>query len=181
VITLRGRSSGRDPSQQAAEDVVRTVYAEHGSALLGYALRLTRDRGHAEDLVQETVLRAWRHSEQLARDGRPLRPWLFTVVANLAADGRRTRRARPVEVAADALVELPAVDELDQALRAWQIADALSGLSAEHRCVLLETYYRGHSVNEAAAVLHIPVGTVKSRSYYALRALRLALEERGWD
>lgn len=158
---------------------MRAVYAEHGAALLGYALRLTGERGHAEDLVQETVLRAWRHADQLVADGRPLRPWLFTVLANVAADHRRAGRSRPVEVSGELLTALPAADELDRALQAWQVSDALAGLSPEHRAVLLETYYRGRTVAEAATVLGIPPGTVKSRSYYALRALRLALEESG--
>lgn len=160
--------------------MVRAVYAEHGAALLGYAQRLTGDRGQAEDLVQETVLRAWRHADQLVGDGRPLRPWLFTVLARLAADRRRARQSRPVEMGGELLAELPAADELDRALEAWQVADALASLSADHRTVLLETYYRGRTVADAADALGIPVGTVKSRSYYALRALRLALEERGW-
>ncbi|MCW2672191.1 MAG: polymerase, sigma-24 subunit, subfamily, partial [Frankiales bacterium] len=78
-----------DERDDPAEAMVRAVYAEHGSALLGYALRLTGDRGAAEDLVQETVLRAWRHTDRLVADGRPLRPWLFTVLGNLASDRRR--------------------------------------------------------------------------------------------
>jgi RNA polymerase sigma-70 factor (ECF subfamily) len=180
-MTRRGRSIRPDPRPRVAEDVVRTVYPEHGSAPLGYALRLTRDRGHAEVPAKEPVLRGWRHFEQPAGDGRSLRPWLFAVVTNLTAGHGRTGRARPVEMVADTLVELPAVDDLDRAVQAWQIADALRGLSDEHRSVLLKTYYCWHSVTEAAAELHIPVGTVKSRSYYALRSVRLALEERGWD
>ncbi|MCW2674111.1 MAG: polymerase, sigma-24 subunit, subfamily, partial [Frankiales bacterium] len=84
------RNAGTDePAGDPAEAVVRAVYAEHGSALLGYALRLTGDRGASEDLVQETVLRAWRHTDRLVADGRPLRPWLFTVLGNLASDRRR--------------------------------------------------------------------------------------------
>jgi RNA polymerase sigma-70 factor (ECF subfamily) len=176
------RNAGTDePAGDPAEAVVRAVYAEHGSALLGYALRLTGDRGAAEDLVQETVLRAWRHTDRLVADGRPLRPWLFTVLGNLASDRRRASRSRPVEVGGVWLDELPAEDELDRAIQSWQVADALAGLSPEHRAVLLETYYRGCTVAEAARVLGIPAGTVKSRSYYALRALHLALEERGWS
>jgi RNA polymerase sigma-70 factor (ECF subfamily) len=169
------------PGADPAEAVVRAVYADHGTALFGYALRLTRDRGAAEDLVQETVLRAWRHTDQLLEDGRPLRPWLFTVLGNLASDRRRAGRARPAEVGGELLDGLPAEDELDRAVQSWQVADALAGLSPEHRAVLLETYYRGSTVAEAARVLGIPAGTVKSRSYYALRALQLALEERGWS
>jgi len=181
VGTLR---DGAKPSRSADdpdEAVVRAVYAEHGPALLRYAMRLTGDRGHAEDLVQEAVLRAWRHAHQLERSNRPLRPWLFTVVANLAADRRRALRSRPVEICGMLPSEPPAADELDRAVQQWQVADALASLSAQHRAVLLQTYYRGRSIAEASATLGIPAGTVKSRSYYALRALRLALQERGWS
>jgi len=181
VGTLRDGAKQSRSAGDPDEAVVRAVYAEHGAALLRYALRLTGDRGHAEDLVQEAVLRAWRHAHQLERSNRPLRPWLFTVVANLAADRRRALRSRPVEIGGSVPPELPAADELDRAVQQWQVADALASLSAQHRAVLLETYYRGRSIAEASATLGIPAGTVKSRSYYALRALRLALQERGWS
>ena len=78
-----------------------------------------------------------------------------------------------------ALELVPAPDEAERALESWAVSDALSSLRPEHKRVLLETYYRGKSVNEAAATLGVPAGTVKSRTFYALRALRLALEERG--
>lgn len=170
----------RGPGPDADAAFVRAVYAEHGPALLGYTTRLLGDRGRAEDIVQETLLRAWQHADRLAADDRPLRPWLFTVAGHLATDARRARQARPLEVSEAALAELPTGDELDRAIQAWQVVDALRALTAEHRAVLVETYYRGRSVSEAAAVLGIPDGTVKSRCYYALRALRLALQERGW-
>lgn len=163
----------------ADEALVRTLYAEHAGPLLAYAMRLTHDRYRAEDVVQETLLRAWRHSEALDAARGSLRPWLFTVARNLVVDQHRARRARPTEVSSEALLGVPAADELDRALQAWQIADAVATLSHEHRAVLIETYYRGRSVAEAAAALGIPAGTVKSRTFYALRALRLALEERG--
>ena len=173
---------GNDRARPGADAAfVRALYAEHGAALLGYATRLVGDRGRAEDIVQETLLRAWRHAEQLAADERPLRPWLFTVAARLAIDAHRVRRSRPVEVpVGDTLPERPSGDELDRAVQAWQVADALAALTPVHRAVLVQTYYRGRSVSEAAAVLGVPAGTVKSRCYYALRALRLALQERGW-
>lgn len=182
---LLGVGTLRDGAQQSrstsdADQCVRAVYAEHGAALLRYALRLTGDRGHAEDLVQEAVLRVWRHRAQLAQSDRPLRPWLFTVVANLAADRRRALRSRPAEIGGRLPVEAAADDELERAVQAWEVAEALASLSAQHRAVLLETYYRGRSITEASVTLGIPAGTVKSRSYYALRALRLALQERGW-
>jgi RNA polymerase sigma-70 factor, ECF subfamily len=164
----------------ASETLMRVLYDEHAGALLGYVSRLTAgDRQRAEDIVQETFLRAWRHPEALAAERGSLRPWLFTVARNLAVDAHRARRARPREVSDEALAVVPASDELDRALEAWQVADAVATLSPEHRSVLVETYYRGRSVAESAAVLGIPPGTVKSRTYYALRALRLALQERG--
>jgi RNA polymerase sigma-70 factor (ECF subfamily) len=156
------------------------LYEQHAAPLLSYSLRLTGgDRGRSEDIVQETLLRAWRHPEALDPDRGPVRSWLFTVARNVAVDAHRARRARPQEVGDEALALVPAVDEIEQALDTWLVADALATLSPDHRAVVVETYYRGRSVAEAAAVLGIPPGTVKSRTFYALRALRLALEERG--
>lgn len=165
----------------AAEDAtVRVLYEQHAAPLLAYALRLTGgDRGRSEDIVQETLLRAWRHPEALDPDRGPVRSWLFTVARNVAVDAHRARRARPTEVGDEALAVVPAVDEIEQALDTWLVSDALATLSPDHRAVLVETYYRGRSVAEAAAVLGVPPGTIKSRTFYALRALRLALEERG--
>jgi RNA polymerase sigma-70 factor (ECF subfamily) len=154
------------------------MYTDHGGPLLGYALRLTGgDRQQAEDIVQETLLRAWRHPEALT--GRPVRPWLFTVARNLVVDAHRARQSRPPEAGDSSLATLPGTDDIDRALESWTVAEALADLSPQHREVLIETYYRGCSVAEAAAMLGIPPGTVKSRTYYALRALKLALEERG--
>jgi len=162
------------------ESLVRALYAEHGAALLGYVLRLVRgDRARAEDVVQETLLRAWRHPAALSAERGSARPWLFTVARNLVVDGQRARRARPAEVTQDALAVVPADDPLDRALSSWEVAAALAELRPEHRAVLVETYYRDRSVAEAADVLGVPAGTVKSRSYYALRALKLVLQERG--
>lgn len=162
----------------ADERLLRAMYAEHGGPLLGYVLRLTGgDRQHAEDIVQETLLRAWRHPEALT--SRPVRPWLFTVARNLVVDAHRARQARPSETGDDGLAMVSGTDDIDRALESWTVAEALADLTPQHRAVLIETYYRGRSVAEAAAALAVPMGTVKSRTFYALRALRLALEERG--
>jgi RNA polymerase sigma-70 factor, ECF subfamily len=164
----------------AEDSALRALYEQHAGPLFAYALRLTGgDRGRSEDIVQETLLRAWRHPQALDPERGPVCSWLFTVARNVAVDAHRARKARPTEVGDEALAVVPAVDEIEQALDRWLIADALATLSVEHRAVLVETYYRGRSVAEAAATLGIPAGTVKSRTFYALRALRLALEERG--
>jgi RNA polymerase sigma-70 factor (ECF subfamily) len=165
--------------KSVADDAfVRALYAEHGGALLRYALHLTSgDRQRAEDLVQETIVRAWRHPEALA--DRPARPWLFAVARNLAVDAYRARQSRPPETGQEAFDTLPAHDDADRTLESWAVAEALASLRPDHRSVIVETYYRGCSVSEAAATLGIPPGTVKSRTYYALKALKLALQERG--
>ena len=178
VVRQSGPSKGWPSDRVSDESLVRALYAEHAAPLLRYAMRLTDgDRQRAEDIVQETLFRAWRHPEAIA--DRPARPWLFAVARNLAVDAHRARKARPQEVGEGALELIPVPDEAERVLESWAVADALATLRPEHRRVLLETYYLGRSVAEAAAVLGIPAGTVKSRAFYALRALKLALEERG--
>jgi RNA polymerase sigma-70 factor (ECF subfamily) len=161
----------------ADEQLIRALFDDHAGPLYGYVLRLTGDPGRAEDVVQETLLRAWRNPDVLA--DRPVRAWLFTVARNLVVDQHRARRSRPQETSDEALAVISGEDELERAVESWAIAEALAALRPEHREVLLETYYRGRSVKEASEILGIPPGTVKSRTYYALRALKLALEERG--
>ena len=163
------------------EQLLRTLFDDHAAALLGYALRLVDgDRGRAEDVVQETLLRAWRHPEAMAPERGSPRPWLFAVARRLAVDAHRRRIARPREVGDEGLASLPdPVDDVERALESWLVADALRALSSAHREVLLETYFRGRTVSEAAHELGVPEGTIKSRTHYALQALRLALQERG--
>jgi RNA polymerase sigma-70 factor (ECF subfamily) len=162
------------------ESALRELYDAHAGALLAYAMRLTGgDRGRAEDVVQETMLRAWRHRDSLDEDKGPIRPWLFTVAHRVAIDAYRARSARPQEVGDSVLHAVPTADDIDARLDRLLISDAMMALSAEHRTVLVETYYKGRSVAEAADVLGVPPGTVKSRTFYALRALKLALAERG--
>jgi RNA polymerase sigma-70 factor, ECF subfamily len=178
VADLEGPGDRGTGGPASDEMLVRALYAEHAGPLLRYALHLTGgDRQRAEDIVQETLLRAWTHPDAIAE--RPARPWLFAVARNLAVDAYRARRARPPEVGEAALELVPAPDEAERALESWAVADAVKALRPDHRRVLLETYYRGRSVSEAAIALGIPAGTVKSRTFYALRALKLALEERG--
>jgi RNA polymerase sigma-70 factor (ECF subfamily) len=161
-------------------ELLRAMFAEHGDALYAHALRLASgDRQRAEDLVQETLLRAWRHPEALDPDRGSVRAWLFTTARNLAIDSWRRRSVRVGEVITDALPEAPSDDETDRTVEAWLIAEALARLSPVHREVLVECFYQGRSVAEAAARLGVPPGTVKSRTHYALRSLRLVLEEMG--
>jgi RNA polymerase sigma-70 factor (ECF subfamily) len=162
------------------DQLIEALYDEHAGPLLGYVLRLTGgDRHRAEDVVQETMLRAWRHPEAAVPAHGSLRPWLITVARNIVIDHARARKARPTEVGETSLALAAVHDDLDTILMAQDVAEAIRTLSDSHREVLVETYFNGRSVAEAADILGVPPGTVKSRTYYALRALKLALEERG--
>jgi len=170
---------GRRPKKAKGEDLIRQLYAEHGRSLLAYATRLTGDRAAAEDVVQETLVRAWKHVDDLQNDGKgSVRGWLLTVARNLVTDRARARAARPQEVPEPAEgVPTPSVerDHAQGVVDSMTVLGAMDGLSTEHREVLVEIYYRGRTVAEAAKTLGVAPGTVKSRSYYALRALRAAM------
>ena len=165
------------PDEQA--ELLRALHDEHAPALWRYVVWLTGDRHFAEDIVQETLVRAWRHPQGLDPDRGSVRAWLFTTARHLAIDAWRRRSARVTEVSPDAAPEPAIEDETDRAVEGWLVAEALRRLSAAHREVLVECFYRGRSVAEAATALGVPAGTVKSRTYYALRSLRLVLEEMG--
>ncbi|MEU9093411.1 sigma-70 family RNA polymerase sigma factor [Streptomyces sp. NPDC048428] len=155
------------------ERALADLQREHGPALFHFLLGLTfGDRQRAEDLVQETLVRAWQHPEAFDGPYESMRPWLFTVGRRLAIDARRSRLARPAEVSDAVLESAPArEDTAESAVAALDVRKAVRTLSPEHRAVLVQIYFRGLSVGETAAVLGIPAGTVKSRSYYALRLL----------
>jgi RNA polymerase sigma-70 factor (ECF subfamily) len=160
-----------------ADFALRMLYRDHATALLAYATWFTDDRQAAEDAVQETFLRAWRHLSRLLADGRPLRPWLRQVLRNVLTDAARLSRNRPTSPLDEASVE-PEVDGgYDSVLDRGLLARALRRLSPEHRLVLLEIYYRDVPAARAATMLGIPAGTVRSRHHYALRALRVALAD----
>lgn len=174
----------KDPNTADPDSaVMRVLYDEHAPALWRYAWRLTGDAARAEDVVQETLLRAWQHPE-VTDDERSARAWLFTVARNMIIDERRSARFRAERYAAgsdeaEKVPDRPDRDHMDTALDRLLIGKAMSQLSAEHRAVIRRSYYLGWTTAQIAADLHIAEGTVKSRLHYAVRALRLALQEMG--
>jgi len=166
-----------DDSEQAA--LLRAVHDEHSQPLLRYCLRLTRgDMPFAEDVVQESLLRLWRKPEILQQPTENVRKWLFTVARNLVIDDRRSARYVR-ELRTDVVPERATPDVIGPAFDKWILSDALLSLSPEHRSAIVRAYYLGQTVAESAQQEQIPEGTVKSRLHYALRALRIALQERG--
>jgi len=167
-----GRADG------VGEALVHAVYAEHGRALLAYATRLLGgDRAGAEDIVQETLIRAWRHPDALTNGRGSTRGWLLTITRNLVTDRIRARAARPPEVPEDPLHPPVVRDHAEPVVASVTVLRALEDLSEDHRGVLREIYLNGRSLAETAEALGVPTGTVKSRSYYALRALRERLSD----
>lgn len=153
------------------------LYDAHAAPVWRYVVHLTGDRAGADDVVQETLLRAWRSPKILA-DPATARAWMMTVARHLVIDESRSARRRH-EVLLPESPERESPDATDALFEAMLIEDALAELSIEHRAVIVRAYYGGRSVAAIAGELEIPEGTVKSRLHYGLRALRLALQEKG--
>ncbi|MDX1658230.1 MAG: sigma-70 family RNA polymerase sigma factor [Nitriliruptorales bacterium] len=159
---------------------IEQLHADFAGPLYLFAWRRLGDRRLAEEAVQETLLRAWRNADRFDPERGTLPAWLFTIARNTTTDRLRHDGARPDEVATlDDVATPPSDGDIDRALEAWQLADALHELSDEHRNAIVEVHYLGYTVREVAERYDLPEGTVKSRVYYGLRALRLKLEERG--
>ena len=161
------------------EDAVARLYDAYAGPLYGFGLRRLGDPALAEELVQTVMTRIWRFSARYEPARGSVRTWVFAIARTTAVDLHRGRpRAQPTEI----LPENPeVVDELDGLLRAEAVRAALDRLTPEHREVLELAYFRGYSQSEISDRLGLPLGTVKSRTFYALKAFRLACDELGVD
>jgi RNA polymerase sigma-70 factor (ECF subfamily) len=160
--------------------IITAVYRAYRDPLMTFVLRLTAgDRGQAEDVIQETMVRAWREAGQLDLSGPSLMPWLATVARRIVIDLHRRRQLPVAEPWPGTLADTATDDESASTILRIAIADAMRDLSPAHRQVLSETILRDRTASQAAQVLGIPVGTVKSRVFHALRALEVILAERG--
>ncbi|GAA2176667.1 sigma-70 family RNA polymerase sigma factor [Agrococcus versicolor] len=160
-------------SEAAAFD---ELVATHRPGLVRYATSLmSGDVAAAEDVVQETMLRAWRHLDRLTEQQGSVRGWLTRVTHNIAMDQHRARRARPTEIAWSefdaeraASLDDPAREVEDRVL----VTELLTHVSQAHRRTLAEVYLADQTAAAAAVRLGVPVGTVKSRVFHALRTMR---------
>jgi RNA polymerase sigma-70 factor, ECF subfamily len=159
-------------------DELRELYRRYSGELFGFACNALGDREVAEEVVQDVFARAWRHARDYDPRRASVRTWLYSIARNRIVDARRRAAVRP-GLAGPESAESPAeLDrELEQAVLRWQVAAALARLSPEHREVIRLAHYGGLTLREIAERKGIPLGTVKSRSSYALRSLRLILDE----
>jgi RNA polymerase sigma-70 factor, ECF subfamily len=146
--------------------------------------RALNDDGLAEEAVQETFLRAWRAADRYDPHRSSLRTWMFAIARNVTIDLARARSARPEQrrgpVEVEHTQEEEAKDTIEESLRSWEVEEALRHIGPHHRHAIVETYYRDRPCAEVAAEAGVPVGTMRSRLYYGLKALRSVMEERGW-
>ncbi|MFI6448269.1 sigma-70 family RNA polymerase sigma factor [Kitasatospora sp. NPDC050543] len=172
-------TSAAAPRATLDHDELAELYRLHGPYLLRSVLRVTNgDRGKAEDILQETLLRAWQHPEVMSRGPERSRPWLFTVARRIAIDHLRMAGARAQEVMTDIPEERTAVvNPFDEVLASQDLCAVLARLQPHHREVVVELHLKDRSVADTAVALGVPVGTVKSRNFYAIRVLRKVLAE----
>ena len=165
-------------AKDEADHLTQRLHADHSAALLGWALRRMPDRRDAEEIVAETLVRAWRRYDQFDPERGTERAWIFAIARNAANDLYR-RSGRHLRVVADEGLAFPAGDDIDRVAEASVIRDALQELPEHHRAVIVEAFYFGRTSTEISERLGVPPGTVKSRMFYGMRALRAVLEERG--
>ncbi len=161
-------------------DGFAAVHREHRARLVGRARTLLGDPESAEDAVQEAFLRAWTACASFDPAAGPtLLAWLSTITRNVVVDLIRARSARPqlprtetTEPAGEPATSTP----IDDALLRMLLLAALETVSDEHRGVVLRTVLRDRTYRQVAEELELPVGTVRSRAFYALRGLRRSLD-----
>jgi RNA polymerase sigma-70 factor (ECF subfamily) len=159
---------------------MRTLYRTYGPELYGFAVNALGDRQLAEEVVQDVFTRVWRHADSFDPSRASFRTWIYGIARNAIIDLKRRSSVRPsIATSPDVLDEAPGQDPLERALLSWQVSAAMQRLTPEHRQVIRLAHFQGLRLREIAELTGLPLGTVKSRVSYALRGMRLALEEMG--
>ena len=152
------------------------LYARYVRPVFGLALRRLRDRQRAEDAVQETFAAVWRSAQSYRPERGPAAPWLYTVARNAIVDRQRAKTDQPAEIPDTASAEPGPADRAESSFVAWRVHRALEELPDKEREVLELAYWSELSQSEVAEYLHIPLGTVKTRTRSALARLADLLE-----
>lgn len=163
------------------ERALSALYDRYAGLIFGSGLRYLGDRGLAEDLVQDVFTSVWRNAAAFDPARASFSTWVYRITRNRATDLIRRRKARVRIVESDPLFELGEEDPSGGLSRSFDVASALSRLSPVHREVLVLAYFEGFSQSEISRRTGTPLGTVKSRTTAALRALREDLGEDRWS
>jgi RNA polymerase sigma-70 factor (ECF subfamily) len=152
------------------------LYQRYVRSVFGLALRRLRDRQRAEDAVQETFTAVWRSAASYRPERGPAAPWLYAVARNAIVDRQRARSEPPAEAVDSPSGEPGPPDRAEAAFVAWRVHRALEELPDKEREVVELAYWSGLSQSEVADFLHVPLGTVKTRTRSALARLADLLE-----
>lgn len=170
-----------------SDQAVHAAYVLHGAEIYRFLLRGLGDPGAAQDVTQETFLKAWRAGDRFDPTLSSLRVWLFGIARHAMIDHARASQVRPWQ---QVLLDPPAVqsqedrsgsvaDPSEEVVEAWLVEEALRRVSEHHRVAIVRTHLQERPYDEVAAELGIPVGTLRSRVFYGLKALRAAMDEMG--
>ena len=155
------------------------LYRRFARTVLGFATRRLGDRGRAEDATQETFAAIWRSAKTYRPERGPGGPWLFTVARNVVVSQLRVR-VLPIADDLDCPSDEPGpAEHAEDEWRSWRVHRALEGLSEPQREVIELAYWSGLSQSEVAALLGLPLGTVKTRTRSALSSLAELLADEG--
>ena len=167
-------------STDSAQSIITQLSRDHSEALLSWAKGRFADQRDAEEVVADTLVKAWKAIDRFDPQQGSQRAWLFAIAKNAAADHhRRSRRHLHSVPVAEPDMGSRSDTEIDRLVETSHVLDALRSLSAEHRSAVLDAYFGGLTTSQIASNQQIPTGTAKSRLYYALKAMRSHLEERG--
>lgn len=166
-----------EPQAGLGIPTIESAYDQHAPALLGFVTKALQDRGAAEECVQETFVRAWQALDRFDPERSSLRNWLFAIARNVVRDEFRARRRIPIPMEPE-ITQIDAPDPVvvDPA-QTMMLIDALGTISAEHAEMVVAVHVLGFNYAELSEALQVPVPTLRTRTYYGLRALRGAIEE----
>lgn len=171
---------GRLAAGDRGEPLERLI-DRYGGPLFGYGKRRLKDTGMAEELVQDTFVRIWRGASRFDPSRGSARTWIYAIAHNSAIDLQRRRSSRPLDLPDHDSDSFGSEQPHESLVERLEVRDALGSLGEKHREVLLLSYDGGLTQSEIAERLSIPIGTVKTRTYHGLRAMREELQRRGFD
>jgi RNA polymerase sigma-70 factor (ECF subfamily) len=165
------------------ERALSGLYDRYAGLVYGTGMRYLGDRETAEELVQDVFTSVWRNAAGFDPARASFATWVYRITRNRATDLIRRRKARVRTVDGESLFESGESDPSGELSRNFDVAAALSRLSSVHREVLLLAYFHGFSQREISDRTATPLGTVKSRTTAALRALRetMSFDEDRWS